>query len=88
MDPLRTFETPIVFWGPDIVVPSNTTMSIPIPDRCCQIAFISLVPGVFASINGGGGRTIKDGFIFNGDIQSLEVATDAGGSVIVQCAAW
>lgn len=88
MDPQRTFETPLVFFGPDILIPPNTTMTVPLPDRCAQIAFINLVPGVFASINGGGGRTIKDGFVFNGDFHSLEVATDAAGSVTIQTAAW
>ena len=88
MDPVRTFETPLVFFPGDILVPANTTISIPLPQRCFQIAFINLIPGVFASFNGGGARTIKDGFVMNGEFSTLDVATDALGSVIIQLAAY
>ena len=84
----NTFEVPFTWFGPDIVVNVNSTVSIAIPPRCMQVAFISLIPGVAASINGGGGRTIKDGFVFNGKITAVDVATDATGTVIVQLAGY
>lgn len=87
-NPLRTFETPLVFFPGDILVPALTIASIPLPERCAQIAFIDLIPGVQANINGGGYRTIKDGFVYNGAFQSLEVQTDAVGSVRIQLAGW
>lgn len=84
MDPLRTFETPIVSFPADIAIPNNFNGPIQLPQRCVQIAFISLIPNVVASFNGGGSRTIKDGFVMNGLFNSLDVATDAGGSCIIQ----
>jgi len=84
MDPVRTFETPMVYFPAEITVGANTQQLIPVPPRCVQIAFISLVPNVFASINGGGGRTIKDGFVYNGEFNSLEIVTDATGTVLIQ----
>ena len=83
-DPVRTFETPIVFFPAEILVAASTQQLITVPPRCVQIAFIDLVPNVVASINGGGGRTIKDGFVYNGQFQSLEIATDATGTVKIQ----
>lgn len=87
-DPVRTFETPFVFFPAEIPVPAGFTGRIPLPPRCAQIAFISVVPNVAASFNGGGGRTIKDGFVMNGDFQSLDVVTDPGGSCIIQLACY
>lgn len=84
MDPVRTFETPMVYFPAEITVGANSQLLIPVPPRCVQIAFISLVPNVFASINGGGGRTIKDGFVYNGEFSSLEIVTDATGTVLIQ----
>jgi hypothetical protein len=83
-DPVRTFETPSVYFPADINVPSGFAGRIPLPPRCNQIAFISVVPNVFASFNGGGGRTIKDGFAMSGEFQSLDVSVDAAGSCIIQ----
>lgn len=84
LNPVRTFETPLVFFPADIVIGASTVVNIPLPPRCCQIAFISLIPNVVASFNSGGGRTIKDGFVMNGEFTDLQVATDAGGSCIIQ----
>lgn len=86
--PTRTFETPLVYFPAEILVGPGETIDIPVPQRCAQVAFIDLVPNVAASINGGGARTIKDGFIYNGDISSLRVATDAAGTVKIQFACW
>lgn len=88
MDPVRTFETPLVGFPADVVVPSATVMDIPLPRNCAQIAFISVIPGVVASFNGGGARTIKDGFVYNGLFQSLQVSTDALGTCIIQLGAF
>jgi len=84
MDPVRTFETPLVYFPAEITIPANTQQLIQVPPRCVQIAFISLIPNVYASINGGGGRTIKDGYIYNGEFNSLEIVTDATGTVVIQ----
>lgn len=84
VDPVRTFETPLVYFPAEILIPVGQVLTIPLPPRCAQIAFISLVPNVTASINGGGPRTVKDGFIYNGEFQSLQVATDATGTVLIQ----
>ncbi len=84
MDPVRTFETPIVNFPAEIVVGVGTQQLITVPPRCVQIAFIDLVPNVYASINGGGGRRVKDGFVYNGEFNSLEIATDATGTVVIQ----
>jgi hypothetical protein len=86
IDPIRTFETPYVYFPAEIVVPINSVMQIPLPPRCGQIAFINLVPNVVASFNGGGGRTIKDGFVMNGVFNSLQVATDGTGTCTIQLA--
>lgn len=88
VDPLRTFETPYVFFPAEIVIGINFTGSIPLPVRCGQIAFINVVPGVMASINGGGGRTIKDGFVYNGDFRSLDIQTDGTGGCTIQLACY
>lgn len=87
-DPLRTFETPLVYFPADILVGASQTLDIPVPQRCAQVAFVDVTPNVAASINGGGARVIKDGFIYNGDISSLSVATDGAGSCRIQLAAW
>lgn len=84
MDPVRTFETPMVYFPAEIIIPANTQQLVTVPPRCVQIAFINLVPNVFASINGGGGRTIKDGYIYNGEFNSLEIVTDVAGTVTIQ----
>lgn len=88
MDPVRTFETPMVYFPAEIVIGASQTVDIPLPQRCCQIAFINLLPNVQASINGGGPRTIKDGFVYNGEFTMLQVSTDAGGAVTIQLAAY
>ena len=87
-DPTRTFETPFINFPAEINIPAATQISIPLPQQCGQIAFINVLPGVIASINGGGGRTIKDGYIYNGDFQTLEIVTDATGSCSVQLACY
>ena len=87
-NPMRTFETPLVWFPGDIAIPASTTASISLPQRCSQIAFLDVVPGVWANINGGGYRKIKDGFVYNGDFSSLEVQTDGAGSCTVQLASW
>ena len=87
-NPVRTFETPFLFFPADISIPSNTRQTIQLPPNCAQIAFIDVVPGVWASINGGGSRLIKDGFVYNGEFSSLEVLTDATGLVTIQLAAY
>lgn len=84
LNPARTFETPLQSFPADIVIGPLTQQIINLPERCAQIAFISVIPGLQASINGGGGRTIKDGFVYNGEFRSLEVLTDATGSCIIQ----
>jgi hypothetical protein len=86
--PIRTFETPLINFPADILIPSGFNGAVPLPPNCAQIAFLDVVPGVAASINAGGGRTIKDGFIYNGSFQSLSVATDALGSCTIQLAGW
>lgn len=86
--PLRTFETPFIGFPADINIGTNTTISIPLPPQCGQIAFINVIPGVIASINGGGGRTIKDGFVYTGDFTNLDIQTDATGSVTLQLATY
>lgn len=88
MDPVRTFETPLVYFPAEIPIGSSAQQLIPVPPRCAQIAFISVIPGLFASINGGGSRTIKDGFVLNGEFSSLEVVTDATGSCLIQFACY
>lgn len=84
LNPVRTFETPLVYFPAEIQVGSSQTLNIPLPPRCAQIAFISVVPGLVASFNGGGTRTIKDGFVMNGEFTDLQVATDAAGSCLIQ----
>jgi hypothetical protein len=84
VNPVKTFETPIVYFPADIVVIASSNLEIPLPPRCVQIAFISVTPNLVASFNGGGSRTIKDGFVMNGAFQSLQVATDVGGTCIIQ----
>jgi hypothetical protein len=86
--PTRTFEVPLRIFPEEITIPANTRQSIPLPQTCAQIAFINVVPGVWASFNGGGARTIKDGFVYNGEFQSLEVLTDATGSATIQLGAY
>jgi hypothetical protein len=88
LDPVRTFEVPFVYFPADILVPASTTINIPLPPRCAQIAFINVVPNVVASLNSGGARTIKDGFVYNGEFTSLQVATDAAGSCTIQLACY
>jgi hypothetical protein len=88
LDPVRTLETPLTIFPPDIIVGINSNLSIPLPRNCSQIAFISVTPGLAASFNGYGGRTIKDGFVMNGAFQSLQVATDATGTCIIQLAGY
>ena len=88
LDPVRTFETPLVYFPQEIVVGSGVVLDIPLPARCAQIAFISVIPNVQASINQGGPRTIKDGFVYNGEFTSLTVATDGAGSCIIQLACY
>lgn len=85
---IPTFETPLVTFPADIVIPGSFSGSVELPANCAQIAFISVIPNVVASLNGGGSRTIKDGFVYNGLFRSLQVATDAGGSCIIQVAAF
>lgn len=87
-DPMRTFETPFIGFPADINIGINTTISIPLPPQCGQIAFLNVVPGVNASLNGGGGRTVKDGFIYTGDFSTLEVQTDATGTCTIQLATY
>lgn len=84
LDPVRTFETPLVYFPADINIPVLTNVSIQLPPRCSQIAFINLVPNVMASFNNGGFRTIKDGFVMNGEFTSLQVQTDAAGLCTIQ----
>lgn len=86
--PVRTFETPLITFPAEITVPINSNRTIPLPKNCAQIAFIGVKPGCFASINGGGARTIKDGFIYSGEFYSLQVATDATGTATIQLAAY
>jgi len=88
IDPVRTFETPLVFFPQDIVLPVNTIISIPLPPRCYQIAFISLVANVWASFNQGGARIVKDGFVYNGEFQTLDLVSDATGTCVIQLAAY
>lgn len=87
-DPVRTFETPFVYFPADINIGVSTSIDIPLPPRCAQIAFINVTPNIVASINGGGARTIKDGFVYNGEFHSLQVATDAGGTCTIQLACY
>jgi hypothetical protein len=87
-DPIRTFETPLVFFPQDIVIPVSSQISVPLPQRCYQIAFINLTPGVWASFNQGGARTIKDGFIYNGEFSTLDITTDAAGTCTLQLACY
>ena len=84
VDPVRTFETPLIYFPADIVIPANFNGSVPLPQRCCQIAFINLTANVWASFNSGGGRTMKDGFVMNGEFKTLDVATDALGGCLIQ----
>lgn len=86
--PQSTFEVPFRYFPAEINIPINTQISIPLPNNCSQIAFINVTPGVIASINGGGTRTIKDGFVYNGEFSTLEILTDGTGTVTVQLAAW
>lgn len=86
--PVVTFETQLSSFPAEITVGASAQVNIPIPPRCAQVAFISVTPGTWASINGGGTRTIKDGFIYNGKILSLDIVTDGTGGCIVQLAAY
>lgn len=88
MDPVRTFETPLTYFPADIAIPALTQITIPLPPRCFQVAFIDVLAGCWASFNGGGSRKIKDGFVYNGDISSLEVLTDATGAATIQLACY
>ena len=66
----------------------NTIISIPLPPRCYQIAFINLTANVWASFNQGGARIVKDGFVYNGEFQTLDMVSDATGNCIIQLAAY
>lgn len=88
VEPQRTFEVPLRTFPAEINIPINTFQNVQLPQNCAQIAFINVVAGVVVSINGGGQRTIKDGFIYNGEFSTLEVLTDATGTVTIQLAAW
>jgi len=89
IDPTRTFEVPFVYFPQEILIPPGVSgLSIPLPPRCAQIAFISLVPDVFASFNGGGGRTMKDGFVMNGEFTTLDISTGPAGTCLLQLACY
>jgi hypothetical protein len=85
-DPVRTFETPLVMFPAEILIGNNFEGQVTLPANCAQIVFLDVIPGVAASLNGGGGRTIKDGFAYNGLFQSLYVVTDATGQCTIQTA--
>jgi hypothetical protein len=89
---LVTYEKPITEFTGDIVIPvnaagSSTTLrsGTELPTNCVGVRFISLLPGVFVSMNGGGLRTVLNGdTLTNTEIQSIVILTDATGSCIVQ----
>ena len=89
---LVTYEKPITEFPGEILIPVNAAGSITnlragneLPTNCVGIRFISLVPGVTISVNGGGSRTVQNGDGFNNcEIQTLMIATDATGTCIVQ----
>lgn len=87
-DPVRTFETPLISFPAEITIPINSNIQVQLPKNCAQIAFIGVTAGCWASINGGGSRTIKDGFIYSGEFFSLQVVTDATGTATLQLAAY
>jgi hypothetical protein len=89
---LVTYEKPIKEFPGDIAIPVNAAGSVTtlragsdLPNSCVGIRFINLVPGVTASINGGGLRTILNNDTLTGcEIQSIVIITDATGTVTVQ----
>jgi hypothetical protein len=89
---LVTYEKPIIEFTGDIVIPvnaagSSTTLrsGSELPNNCVGLRFIGLIPGVMASINGGGLRTIQNGDTFAGcEISFLVVITDAAGTCTIQ----
>lgn len=89
---LVTYEKPITEFPGDILIPVNAAGSVTtlragvdIPTNCVGIRFISLVPGVTISMNGGGSRTVLNGDGFdNCEIQSVMIVTDALGTCVVQ----
>lgn len=88
IDPVRTLEVMFNQFPGDIAVPSNFSGMIALPRNCGQIAFIDVIPGLWASFNGGGLRKQKDGFVLGGLFSSLYVQTDATGSCTIQLAAF
>lgn len=86
---LGTYEIPVRTFPPDFVVAVNAAgqqVSVTLPDKCVGVRFISLIPNVYANINGGGQRTVKDGDVIQAQIDSLTITADATGTCIVQ--AW
>lgn len=89
---LVTYEKPIKEFPGDILIPVNAAGSVTnlragaeLPNNCVGIRFISLVPGVTISINGGGSRVVQNGDGFNNcEIQSVMIVTNATGTCIVQ----
>jgi hypothetical protein len=87
-----TYEKPITEFYADIVIPVNAAGSVTtlrsgseLPNNCVGIRFINLVPGVTASINGGGLRQVLNGDVLsNCEIASIVIVTDATGTVTVQ----
>lgn len=87
-DPVRTLEVMFNQFPGDIAIGSNFAGMVTLPRNCGQIAFISVVPGVWGSFNGGGLRTVKDGFVLSGLFSSLYVQTDATGGCLIQLASF
>lgn len=89
---LVTYEKPIREYPGDILIPVNAAGSVTtlrsgvdLPTNCVGLRFLSLLPGVTVSLNGGGLRTVLNGDVFSGcEITSLIVFTDAAGTCIVQ----
>jgi len=84
-----TYEKPIVEFPGDFVVGSSATVIMlqgqDLPRNCVGLRFISLIPGVWASINGYPFRTVLNNDNFMGcEIRSVQIVTDAAGSCIVQ----
>lgn len=86
---LLTYEKPIVEFPGDINIAASSSVLLrageELPRNCVGIRFINLIPTVLISVNGFPFRTVLNNDVFSGcEIRSLQVVTDAAGSVTVQ----